>query len=50
MGPNKDWLVTMSQMLFTIAIVLMPFIGNLVVLWWLFFALGAAGGMLNVGM
>ena len=49
LGPKKDWLVFVSQALFVIAILVMPFAGNLGALWALFFALGAAGGMANVG-
>ena len=49
LGPKKDWLVFVSQTMFVVAIFVMPFAGSLGALWVLFFALGAAGGMANVG-
>ena len=48
LGPNKDWLITLSQTMFTVAIVLTPFVRDLTVLWLLFFTLGSAAGMANV--
>ena len=48
LGPNKDWLITLSQTMFTVAILLTPFVRDLTVLWLLFFTLGSAAGMANV--
>lgn len=49
LGRKKDWLLFVSQSLFTISILLMPFVSSLGVLWFLFFGLGTAAGMANVG-
>ena len=48
LGPQKDWLITLSQTLFTVAILSAPFVRDLTVLWLLFFVLGTAAGMANV--
>ena len=49
LGPKKDWLVTLSQALFTVTMLSIPFVGSLSTLWFLFFVLGAAAGTANVG-
>lgn len=48
LGPKKDWLVTLSQALFTVTMLSIPFVGSLSTLWFLFFVLGAAAGTANV--
>ena len=48
LGPKKDWLLTLSQSLFTVTIMLAPFTRSLTVLWLLFFVLGGAAGIANV--
>jgi predicted MFS family arabinose efflux permease len=49
LGTWKILLVTGVQLLATVTIVSMPFVGTISVLWFMFFLLGTAGGVVNVG-
>ncbi|XP_060600312.1 sodium-dependent glucose transporter 1-like isoform X2 [Ruditapes philippinarum] len=48
LGTWKILLVTGVQLLATVTIVSMPFVGTISVLWFMFFLLGTAGGVVNV--
>ena len=49
LGPKKDWMLTLSQSLFTVTIISIPFVRDLTLLWMIFFVLGTASGIVNVG-
>lgn len=48
LGTWKILLITAAQLLSTVSIVCMPFVGSLGALWFMFFLLGTAGGIVNV--
>jgi predicted MFS family arabinose efflux permease len=49
LGTWKILLVTGVQLLSTVTILFMPYVGTISVLWFMFFLLGTAGGVVNVG-
>ena len=49
MGAWKDLLLTGSQVLVSVAVMLMPYVGNASFLWLMFFTIGTCGGVVNVG-
>ena len=50
LGTWKILLLSGAQMLAIVTIVSMPFVGSISLLWFMFFMLGTASGIVNVGM